>query len=148
MQLKVPPQVAGMWHTVAMAASNMLLLDAESGPLRVENHECVEKTLMAQKTEDPAVFTVNCEWPSPGPACPRGSRGPHRALPNSLRARALGTRLPSSQPVGSPGPEMDDEAMEKFAGALASLLEHVQMVLGLRQGADLRAKVEAQEVGT
>ena len=34
-QLKVPPQVAGMWHTVAMAASNMLLLDAESGPLRV-----------------------------------------------------------------------------------------------------------------
>lgn len=30
---------------------------------------------------------------------------------------------------------MDDEAMEKFAGALASLLEHVQMVLGLRQGA-------------
>ncbi|ELR61650.1 Beta-lactoglobulin-2, partial [Bos mutus] len=72
-------KVAGMWHTVAMAASNMLLLDAESGPLRVyveelkptpegdleillqkrENHECVEKTLMAQKTEDPAVFTVN-----------------------------------------------------------------------------------------
>nr|XP_005888596.1 PREDICTED: beta-lactoglobulin-2 [Bos mutus] len=98
-------KVAGMWHTVAMAASNMLLLDAESGPLRVyveelkptpegdleillqkrENHECVEKTLMAQKTEDPAVFTVNCEWPSPGPACPRGSRGPHRAPPNTLR---------------------------------------------------------------
>ncbi|XP_044782546.1 beta-lactoglobulin-2 [Bubalus bubalis] len=72
-------KVAGMWHTVAMAASDMLLLDAESGPLRVyveelkptpegdleillqkrENHECVEKTLMAQKTEDPAVFTVN-----------------------------------------------------------------------------------------
>ena len=24
-----------MWHTVAMAASDMLLLDAESGPLRV-----------------------------------------------------------------------------------------------------------------
>uniref|UniRef100_A0A4W2DRZ0 Beta-lactoglobulin-2-like n=1 Tax=Bos indicus x Bos taurus TaxID=30522 RepID=A0A4W2DRZ0_BOBOX len=76
---RTEPVVAGMWHTVAMAASNMLLLDAESGPLRVyvedlkptpegdleillqkrENHECVEKTLMAQKTEDPAVFTVN-----------------------------------------------------------------------------------------
>lgn len=30
---------------------------------------------------------------------------------------------------------MDEEAMEKFARALASLLEHVQMVLDLRQGA-------------
>ena len=50
-----------------------------------ENHECVEKTLMAQKTEDPAVFTVNSECPSPGPACPWGSPGPHRAPPDALR---------------------------------------------------------------
>ena len=34
-QRKVPPQVAGTWHVVAMAASDMSLLDAESGLLRV-----------------------------------------------------------------------------------------------------------------
>ncbi|KAF4016794.1 hypothetical protein G4228_008465 [Cervus hanglu yarkandensis] len=109
---KVPPQVAGTWHVVAMAASDVSLLDAESGLLSVyveelkptpqgdlevllqkrENHKCVEKTLMAQKTEDPAVFTVD-----------------------------------------SRTPEVDDEVMEKFDGALASL--HIQMVLDLRQGA-------------
>lgn len=37
-----------------------------------ENHECVEKTLMAQKTEDPTVFTVDCECPQPGPRVPSG----------------------------------------------------------------------------
>ncbi|XP_061287391.1 beta-lactoglobulin-2-like [Bos javanicus] len=154
-KLKVPPQVAGMWHTVAMAASNMLLLDAESGPLRVyveelkptpegdleillqkrKNHECVEKTLMAQKTEDPAVFTVNCGVPS---GQPQSTQGPaRRSEVFTILAAGVCSR-----------PEMDDEAMEKFAGALASLLEHVQMVLGLRQGADLRAKADAQEVDT
>uniref|UniRef100_A0A8C2P7R4 Lipocalin/cytosolic fatty-acid binding domain-containing protein n=1 Tax=Capra hircus TaxID=9925 RepID=A0A8C2P7R4_CAPHI len=72
---------AGAWHSEAVAASNISLLDAETTPPRVyveelkptpegdleillqkrwvENHECVEKTLMAQKTEDPTVFTVD-----------------------------------------------------------------------------------------
>ncbi|XP_024618393.1 beta-lactoglobulin-like [Neophocaena asiaeorientalis asiaeorientalis] len=72
-------EVAGTWHSVAMAASDISLLDAESGPLRVnveelrptpqgdleiilqkwENQKCVEKTILAQKTEDPAVFKVD-----------------------------------------------------------------------------------------
>ena len=41
-----------------------------------ENHECVEKTLMALKTEDPAVFTVYCECPQPGPGVPSGQPQP------------------------------------------------------------------------
>lgn len=39
-QLKVPPQVAGTWHPVAMVASNVLLLDAESSPLERPPREC------------------------------------------------------------------------------------------------------------
>ncbi|XP_055397752.1 beta-lactoglobulin-2-like [Bubalus kerabau] len=167
-------KVAGMWHTVAMAASDMLLLDAESGPLRVyveelkptpegdleillqkrENHECVEKTLMAQKTEDPAVFTVNSEYHGERKVSVLDTdyssymifcmEGPMPTDEGSVMCQCLGPdALPHSQ-----DPEMDDEAMGKFAGALASLLEPVQMVLDLRQGADLRAKVKAQEVGT
>ena len=34
-QLKVPPQVAGTWYSLAMAASDISLLDAQSAPLRV-----------------------------------------------------------------------------------------------------------------
>uniref|UniRef100_A0A8C9JJF9 Lipocalin/cytosolic fatty-acid binding domain-containing protein n=1 Tax=Panthera tigris altaica TaxID=74533 RepID=A0A8C9JJF9_PANTA len=72
-------QVAGMWHSVAMAASDISLLDSETAPLKVyvqelrptpgdnleiilrkwENHACIEENIMAQKTEDPAVFTVD-----------------------------------------------------------------------------------------
>uniref|UniRef100_A0A8C0M062 Lipocalin/cytosolic fatty-acid binding domain-containing protein n=1 Tax=Canis lupus familiaris TaxID=9615 RepID=A0A8C0M062_CANLF len=66
-------QVAGTWHSMAMAASDISLLDAETAPLRVyiqearwppvptlgENHACVKRTIMAQKTEDPAVFTID-----------------------------------------------------------------------------------------
>lgn len=34
-QLKVPLQVAGTWYSLAMAASDISLLDAQSAPLRV-----------------------------------------------------------------------------------------------------------------
>lgn len=35
-----------------------------------ENSACVEGNIMAQKTEDPAVFTVDCKCPRPVPAGP------------------------------------------------------------------------------
>ena len=34
-QLRPPPQVAGTWHSMAMAASDISLLDSETAPLRV-----------------------------------------------------------------------------------------------------------------
>lgn len=37
-----------------------------------ENQKCVEKTILAQKTEDPAVFKVDGECPQPGPHAPLG----------------------------------------------------------------------------
>ncbi|KAJ1078433.1 hypothetical protein K5549_021069, partial [Capra hircus] len=146
-------KVARTRHPVAMAASNVLLLDTETTPPRVyveelkptpegdleillqkrwENHECVEKTLMAQKTEDPTVFTVDyhgerkisvldTDYSSYMTFC---KEGPTHTDEGSLMCQCLETT-----------PEVDDEAMEKFARALASLSEDVQMVLDLRRGA-------------
>ena len=58
-----------------------------------------------------------------------------RWSPQSLWAFGAGAASGPDALPHSQDPEMDDEAMGKFAGALASLLEPVQMVLDLRQGA-------------
>ncbi|XP_040487294.1 beta-lactoglobulin-1-like [Ursus maritimus] len=72
-------KVAGMWHSMAMAASDISLLDAENAPLRVyvrelrptpednleiilskwEDNRCVEKKVFAEKTECAAKFNIN-----------------------------------------------------------------------------------------
>uniref|UniRef100_A0A8C2P8Y7 Lipocalin/cytosolic fatty-acid binding domain-containing protein n=1 Tax=Capra hircus TaxID=9925 RepID=A0A8C2P8Y7_CAPHI len=148
---------AGAWHSEAVAASNISLLDAETTPPRVyveelkptpegdleillqkrwvENHECVEKTLMAQKTEDPTVFTVDyhgerkisvldTDYSSYMTFCKEGPTHTDEGRPDTL---------PTART-----PEVDDEAMEKFARALASLSEDVQMVLDLSLLANCR----------
>uniref|UniRef100_A0A673U626 Lipocalin/cytosolic fatty-acid binding domain-containing protein n=1 Tax=Suricata suricatta TaxID=37032 RepID=A0A673U626_SURSU len=71
-------KVAGTWHSVAMAARDISLL-LETGPLRVyvqelsptpegnlevilskrEDGRCVQKKVMAEKTELPAEFKIN-----------------------------------------------------------------------------------------
>uniref|UniRef100_A0A8C6BU70 Lipocalin/cytosolic fatty-acid binding domain-containing protein n=1 Tax=Monodon monoceros TaxID=40151 RepID=A0A8C6BU70_MONMO len=104
-------EVAGTWHSVAMAASDISLLTPRA-PLRVnveelrptpqgdleiilkkwENQKCVEKTILAQKTEDPAVFKVD--------------------------ARTL---------------QVDNEVLEKFQRVLESLPEHMRINLDLSQ---------------
>ncbi|XP_040081668.1 LOW QUALITY PROTEIN: beta-lactoglobulin-2-like [Oryx dammah] len=152
-------KVAGTWHPVGMAASDVLLLEAESGPRAApesglprvyveelkptpegdleillqkrENHECVKKTLMAQKTEDPAVFTVDYHGERKISMLDTdyssyvifSMEGPTPTDEGSVMCQCLART-----------PEVDDEAMEKFAGALVSLPEDVQMVLDLRRG--------------
>ncbi|XP_006900705.1 PREDICTED: beta-lactoglobulin-2-like [Elephantulus edwardii] len=74
-----PAKVEGIWYTMAMAANKAALLETESASLRLYvqklqptadgnmeiilhkrvNDACVEMTIIAQKTEDPAVFTVD-----------------------------------------------------------------------------------------
>ncbi|KAI5935850.1 Glycodelin [Manis javanica] len=74
-------KVAGTWHSMAMAASDISLLDSASTPLRMyvqelrptpednleiltsqrENHLCVRRSITARRTEDPAVFAVAYE---------------------------------------------------------------------------------------
>ncbi|XP_059869629.1 beta-lactoglobulin-2-like [Delphinus delphis] len=165
-------EVAGTWHSVAMAASDISLLDAESGPLRVnveelrptpqgdleiilqkwENQKCVEKTILAQKTEDPAVFKVDdhgerkisvldtdyttymifcMEAPTP--------TDEHGAMCQFL-SRTL---------------QVDNEVLQKFERVLESLPEHMRINLDLSQrkgelspAQGPRAKVEAPEAGT
>lgn len=45
-----------------------------------ENHACVKRTIMAQKTEDPAVFTVDCKCSHAMPVEPPSSQHPQAAL--------------------------------------------------------------------
>uniref|UniRef100_A0A8C9D7B0 Progestagen associated endometrial protein n=1 Tax=Panthera leo TaxID=9689 RepID=A0A8C9D7B0_PANLE len=72
-------KVAGSWHSVAMAASDISLLDSETAPLRVYVQElrptpgdnleiilrkwwhgrCVQKKVWAEKTELPAEFKIS-----------------------------------------------------------------------------------------
>ncbi|XP_073746775.1 beta-lactoglobulin-2-like [Callorhinus ursinus] len=72
-------KVAGTWHSLAIAASDISLLDAEPAPLTVyiqglrptpegnleivlrkwENNRCVEKKVFAEKTEHAAKFNIN-----------------------------------------------------------------------------------------
>ncbi|XP_043421450.1 beta-lactoglobulin-3 isoform X2 [Prionailurus bengalensis] len=72
-------KVAGTWHSMAMAASDISLLDSETAPLRVyvqelrptprdnleiilrkwEHGRCVQKKVWAEKTELPAEFKIS-----------------------------------------------------------------------------------------
>ncbi|EFB22693.1 hypothetical protein PANDA_014065, partial [Ailuropoda melanoleuca] len=81
-------KVAGMWHSIAMASSDISLLDAENAPLRVyvqelrptpednleiilrkrwagrqpssrEDGRCAEQKVVAEKTEVPAEFKIS-----------------------------------------------------------------------------------------
>nr|XP_014336945.1 PREDICTED: beta-lactoglobulin isoform X2 [Bos mutus] len=98
-------KVAGTWYSLAMAASDISLLDAQSAPLRVyveelkptpegdleillqkwENGECAQKKIIAEKTKIPAVFKIDGVTES---RCPlQGSRCPtipaHPTAPSS-----------------------------------------------------------------
>ncbi|XP_054545488.1 glycodelin, partial [Talpa occidentalis] len=72
-------KLAGPWHSTAMAASDIALLDSKDAPLRVfvkelrpitpssleitqsrwENGKCVEKKVLATKTAAAAEFQIN-----------------------------------------------------------------------------------------
>uniref|UniRef100_A0A671G531 Lipocalin/cytosolic fatty-acid binding domain-containing protein n=1 Tax=Rhinolophus ferrumequinum TaxID=59479 RepID=A0A671G531_RHIFE len=72
-------KVAGTWHSMAMAASDISLLNTERAPLRVfvkelrptpennleivlqrwEDGSCAEKKILAEKTEVPAEFKIS-----------------------------------------------------------------------------------------
>ncbi|KAM8944404.1 beta-lactoglobulin-like [Lycaon pictus] len=107
-------KVAGTWHSMAMAASDISLLDAETAPLRVyiqelrptpqdnleivlrkwEDSRCAEQKVLAEKTEVPAEFKINCEcW----------AAGPCWTPTHQLTGRAVGLML---WPEGSSVPAL------------------------------------------
>uniref|UniRef100_A0A8C3VQU9 Lipocalin/cytosolic fatty-acid binding domain-containing protein n=1 Tax=Catagonus wagneri TaxID=51154 RepID=A0A8C3VQU9_9CETA len=135
-------KVAGTWHTMAMAASDISLLDAESSPLRVYveelkatpegnlemvlqkrvNHGCAETTITARKTEDPTVkiSVLDTDYTHYLFFCmERAVTAPTGGVVCQYLARTL---------------KVDDEVMEKFRGALEPLPVHMRIFLDLSQG--------------
>uniref|UniRef100_A0A8C0HVW1 Lipocalin/cytosolic fatty-acid binding domain-containing protein n=1 Tax=Balaenoptera musculus TaxID=9771 RepID=A0A8C0HVW1_BALMU len=140
-------EVAGTWHSVAMAASDISLLDAESGPLRVNVEElrptpqgdleiilqkrwvcpAPQKTILAQKTEDPAVFKVVCECHGEGKISVLDTdytnymifcmEAPVPTDEHGTMCQCLSRTL-----------TVDDEVVEKFDRVLESLPEHMRAV--------------------
>uniref|UniRef100_A0A452VDG0 Lipocalin/cytosolic fatty-acid binding domain-containing protein n=1 Tax=Ursus maritimus TaxID=29073 RepID=A0A452VDG0_URSMA len=144
-------KVAGMWHSMAMAASDISLLDAENAPLRVyvqelrptpkdnleiilskrENSACVEGNIMAQKTEDPAVFTIDYQ----------GER--KISMLDTDYTHYLFFCMEAPAPTAESGVicqylartlKVDNEVMEKFDGVLKTLPMQMRIILDLTQG--------------
>ncbi|XP_077004892.1 beta-lactoglobulin-2-like [Tamandua tetradactyla] len=140
-------KVAGTWHTVAMAANDPGLLESKDAPLRVyikevrpmatggleitlnkeENHNCVETTIIAQKTQDPAVFMVNYE----------GKR--RLSVLNTDNSHFLFFCVEAAQSQVAcqylaRTPQADPEVMEKFNLVLKTL--PVRIFLDITQGTE------------
>ncbi|XP_030890689.1 beta-lactoglobulin-2-like isoform X2 [Leptonychotes weddellii] len=135
-------KVAGTWHSMAMAASDISLLDAETAPLRVyvqelrptpednleiilrkwENSACVEGNIMAQKTEDPAVFTVDYQGERKISVLDTDyahylffcMEAPAPTAESSMMCQSLARTL-----------KVDNQVMEKFNRALETLPVHI-----------------------
>ncbi|CAN0517018.1 unnamed protein product [Rangifer tarandus platyrhynchus] len=136
-------KVAGTWYSLAMAASDISLLDAQSAPLRVyveelkptpggdleillqkwENGKCAQKKIIAEKTEIPAVFKIDAL-----------NENKVLVLDTDYKKYLLFCMENSAEPEQSLAcqclvrtPEVDDEAMEKFDKALKALPMHIRL---------------------
>ncbi|XP_059957910.1 beta-lactoglobulin-1/B-like [Mesoplodon densirostris] len=157
-------KVAGTWHSMAMAASDISLLDTKSAPLRVNVEElrptpqgdleiflqkrekdgCAKEKIIAEKTENPAVFKINSldenkifvldtDYKNYLLFCMENTAHPEHSLACQYLARTL---------------QVDDEVMEKFNRAIKHLPMHIRLSFSPTQLEGLRAKVEAPEAGT
>uniref|UniRef100_A0A2K6RNB9 Lipocalin/cytosolic fatty-acid binding domain-containing protein n=1 Tax=Rhinopithecus roxellana TaxID=61622 RepID=A0A2K6RNB9_RHIRO len=129
------PKLAGTWHSMAMAASDFSLLETKEAPLRIyisslqptpegnleialrrwsqkrspfrDGNQCVEEKIVAEKTENPIEFKINCKCrPQP------------RQLWGHWPARTL---------------EADDKVMAEFINFLKTLPVHMQIFLDMTQ---------------
>ncbi|XP_066896435.1 glycodelin isoform X2 [Kogia breviceps] len=134
-------KVGGTWHSMAMAASDISLLDTESGPLRVSVEElrptprgdleiilqkrekdgCAKEKIIAEKTKIPAVFKINSLGENKIFVLDTDYRNyllfcmENTADPgHSLACQYLGRTL-----------QVDDEVMEKFNRAIKPLSMHI-----------------------
>ncbi|XP_040320048.1 beta-lactoglobulin-3-like [Herpailurus yagouaroundi] len=142
-------KVAGTWHSMAMAASDISLLDSETAPLRVyvqelrptprdnleiilrkwEQGRCVQKKVWAEKTELPAEFKI-------------GYLDENELIvldtdyENYLFFCLENTDAPGQNLVCqclTRTLKADSEVMEKFDRALQTLPVHVRIILDLTQ---------------
>uniref|UniRef100_A0A8C0RA06 Lipocalin/cytosolic fatty-acid binding domain-containing protein n=1 Tax=Canis lupus familiaris TaxID=9615 RepID=A0A8C0RA06_CANLF len=137
-------KVAGTWHSMAMAASDISLLDAETAPLRVyiqelrptpqdnleivlrkwEDGRCAEQKVLAEKTEVPAEFKINYVEENQIFLLDTDYDNylffcmeNTDAPQQSLMCQCLARTL-----------EVDNEVMEKFNRALKTLPVHMQLL--------------------
>uniref|UniRef100_A0A8C0LZR3 Lipocalin/cytosolic fatty-acid binding domain-containing protein n=1 Tax=Canis lupus familiaris TaxID=9615 RepID=A0A8C0LZR3_CANLF len=137
-------KVAGTWHSMAMAASDISLLDAETAPLRVyiqelrptpqdnleivlrkwEDNRCVEKKVFAEKTELATRFSI--DYVEENQIFLLDTDYDNylffcmentNAPQQSLMCQCLARTL-----------EVDNEVMEKFNRALKTLPVHMQLL--------------------
>lgn len=93
-QLKVPLQVAGTWYSLAMAASDISLLDAQSAPLRVYVEE------LKPTPEGDLEILLQKRWVSPHSTW--NSPSPGGCGVCETRAQGMGgTRLRGPRPLGA-----------------------------------------------
>ncbi|XP_044120473.1 beta-lactoglobulin-2-like [Neovison vison] len=137
-------KVAGMWHSMAMAASDISLLDSETAPLRVyvqelrptpennleiilrkrEDNKCVEKKVFAEKTDcaakfnikDPEneVFVLDTDYDNYLFFCVESTGAAQLRLMCQYLARTL---------------KVDNEVVQKFNKALKTLPVHIRLFL-------------------
>lgn len=81
------PQVAGTWYSMAMAASDIALLDTEGAPLRVYIKE------LRPTPQNNLEIVLHRRWVSPGWEV----LGPIRALPRARGPQAHHPELPRGQ---------------------------------------------------
>ncbi|XP_007111119.2 glycodelin [Physeter macrocephalus] len=134
-------KVAGTWHSMAMAASDISLLDTKSAPLRVnveelrptprgdleiilqkrEKEGCAKEKIIAEKTKIPAVFKIN-------------SLGENKifVLDTDYKNYLLFCMENTANPEHSLACQylartlqMDDEVVEKFNRAIKPLPMHI-----------------------
>ncbi|KAJ1077715.1 hypothetical protein K5549_011042 [Capra hircus] len=142
-------KVAGTWYSLAMAASDISLLDAQSAPLRVyveelkptpegnleillqkwENGECAQKKIIAEKTKIPAVFKIDAL-----------NENKVLVLDTDYKKYLLFCMENSAEPEQSLAcqclvrtPEVDKEALEKFDKALKALPMHIRLAFNPTQ---------------
>ncbi|KAI5253547.1 beta-lactoglobulin-2-like isoform X2 [Manis pentadactyla] len=144
-------KVAGTWHSMAMAASDISLLDSASSPLRMyiqelrptpednleiitsqqENHLCVRRSITARRTEDPAVFAVAYE----------GER--KISVLDTDYTDYMFFCMDATEPTAEQGTvcqylartlKVDNKVMEKFHRTFQTLPVHMRIILDLTQG--------------
>ncbi|XP_006739687.2 beta-lactoglobulin-2-like [Leptonychotes weddellii] len=143
-------KVAGTWHSMAMAASDISLLDAKTAPLRVyvqelrptpednleiilhkwEGNTCVEKKVFAEKTEHAAKFNINYLEENKVFVLDTDYK-------NYLFFCVENTDAPEQRLMCqhlAKTLKVDNQVMEKFNRALETLPVHMRIILDLTQG--------------
>ncbi|XP_060054985.1 beta-lactoglobulin-1-like [Erinaceus europaeus] len=141
-------KLPGKWYTVAMAANNIALLDAKNTHLKVfvkalaltpennleitlsewEDNKCVEKAILAEKTSNPAYYSINYAKENQVVVVSKDQKEVSLCMEN--------TTAPEKSLVClflAKDPNTKDKVMGKFVSVLEDLSVQPQILLDLTQ---------------